>query len=88
MSGAAGGVPSWEAFRDEVAAIAQVDAASVSPETRLIEDLALDSVALVEVAVLLMDELGMAALSAELESRSWEGVTLGALYGELTAAPR
>jgi acyl carrier protein len=75
--------PTWDAFRDEVAAIAQVDAASLGPDSRLVEDLALDSVALVEVAVLLMDDLGMAALSAELEERSWEDVRLGALYAEL-----
>jgi acyl carrier protein/RimJ/RimL family protein N-acetyltransferase len=78
----------WEEFLAEVASIADVDAADVHPDTRVLEDLALDSLALAELGVVLVDRYDTWSLSRELETRSWENVTVRDLYDEyLTGAP-
>jgi acyl carrier protein len=79
----------WTEFAAEVAEIAQVPAAEVGPETRVLEDLALDSLALAELGVVLIDKYDLWTLSSELETRSWENLTVRALYDEyLTGVPR
>jgi hypothetical protein len=78
----------WEEFVAEVATIAQVPLEEVQPETRVLEDLALDSLALTELGVVLIDRYDSWSISRDLETRSWEGLTVRSLYHEyLTSAP-
>jgi acyl carrier protein/RimJ/RimL family protein N-acetyltransferase len=78
----------WEEFVAEVAGIAEVPAADVQSGSRVLEDLALDSLALAELGVVLVDRYDTWSLSRELETRSWENVTVRDLYNEyLTGAP-
>jgi acyl carrier protein len=78
----------WEEFATEVAEIAQVAAAEVGPDTKVLEDLALDSLALAELGVVLVDKYDLGTLSSDLEARSWDNVTVRALYDEyLTGVP-
>jgi acyl carrier protein len=78
----------WEEFVVEVAGIADVPAADVQSDSRILEDLALDSLALAELGVVLVDRYDTWSLSRELETRSWENVTVRDLYNEyLTGAP-
>jgi acyl carrier protein len=78
----------WEQFVAEVASIAEVPVTDIQPETSVIEDLALDSLALAELGVVLVDKYDTWSLSRDLETRSWENVTVRDLYDEyLTGAP-
>lgn len=78
----------WEQFLVEVASIAEVAASDIQPDTRVLEDLALDSLALAELGVVLVDKYDTWSLSRELETRSWDNVTVRDLYDEyLTGAP-
>ena len=79
---------SWEGFVKEVAAIAEMPETEISPTTRVLEDLALDSLALAELGVVLVDKYDIHSLSRELEARSWDNVTVRQLYEEyLTGSP-
>lgn len=75
--------PSWAALTDGVAAIAQVPADALAPETRIVGDLNLDSLALTELAVLLVVEFGVddAVLA---DDRDWSAVTLGELHAHVS----
>ena len=63
----------WHEFLEEVAAIAQVPTASIHDDTKLFQDLALDSLELME----LVSALG---IDGELDPQSWKGMTVRALY--------
>ena len=79
---------SWEQFAAEVAGLADCQADAVDGDTRLIEDLGLDSLSLTELVVILIERHDMYSLSKTLEERSWEHVTARALYDEyLTGVP-
>lgn len=59
------------------------------PDARLVEDLGLDSLALIELAVMALVDYELEALSEGLQQSSWEGVTVGDLYRECgTGHPR
>jgi acyl carrier protein len=73
---------SWEAFVAEVAAIAQVSEDRVQPDTRVLVDLALDSLALAELGVILVEKYETVSPSDDLETRKWDNVTVRALYNE------
>ena len=88
MTESAAGQASWEDFVHSVAAAAGIPVREVSPSTRLIEDLDLDSLALTEVVVMLIVELGMESLSDGLEQRRWDSVTVGGLYDEYISKPQ
>jgi hypothetical protein len=78
----------WDEFVAEVAAIAQAPVEEVGADTRVLEDLALDSLALAELGVVLVDKYDSWSLSRDLETRSWENCTVRSLYYEyLTSAP-
>lgn len=78
----------WEEFVREVAGIAEVSPDSVDEQSRILEDLGLDSLALAELGVVLVDKYDTYSLSRELETRRWDNVTVRALYDEyLTGAP-
>ena len=72
----------WEQFASAIAEAGEVSVETITPESRLLEDLGLDSLALSEVVVLLMVDFGMSALEKELASREWERVTVGELFDE------
>lgn len=70
----------WNELVDEAARFAQVPADSIGRETFLIEGLGLDSLALTELLITLIEEHGAEALADELFARSWERVTLAQLF--------
>lgn len=72
----------WEDFVKEVAAIAEVPDGEITAETRVLEDLALDSLALAELGVVLVDKYDTHSLSRDLETRLWDNVTVRSLYEE------
>jgi acyl carrier protein len=79
---------SWEEFVQPIADIARIDASDISPSTRLVADLDLDSLALTEVVVLLIVERGMESLSIGLEDRDWTELTVGELHREYVSEPQ
>jgi acyl carrier protein len=72
----------WKEFVAKVAELAAIEPDRIGPKTRIVEDLGLDSIALAELVVLLIDDYGVEPLSAGLEQRTWEGVTVGSLFDE------
>jgi acyl carrier protein len=70
----------WNEVVVEVARFARVRTDSIDRETTLIEGLGLDSLALTELLVTLIEEHDVDALSGDLFVRSWEDVTLAELY--------
>lgn len=76
----------WPDLTREVARFADVPADSIERDTRLIEDLGLDSLALTELLVTLIEAHDLDSLAEELVQRSWENVSAGELY-ELYCAP-
>src|SRR5260370_30114299 len=76
---------SWERFAAEVAKIAEVPPAEVTPDTRIIEDLAFDSLSLAELVVILIGDYDMADLSQALGDRKWKDVAVGQLFEEYCA---
>ncbi len=78
----------FDEFRAAIASIAEVPVAQVRAESRVLEDLALDSLTLAELGVVLVDRFNTYSLSQELETRSWDDVTVRALYDEyLSGSP-
>lgn len=77
----------WHRFRERVAEIAGVPGSELRRETRLVGDLGMDSVALVELAALL-EELGAGGATEELERTGWEAAELGAIHDECLSAGR
>ena len=73
---------SWESFVAQVALIAKVDSKAIGRETRLAADLGLDSLAITELVVALIDEFGVETLADRLDELDWEAVTLGQLFDE------
>jgi acyl carrier protein len=70
----------WDELANAVAEIARVERADIGPDTRLVDDLHLDSLALAQLAVTLIVDFDMGWLSDELERRQWSGITAGELY--------
>jgi RimJ/RimL family protein N-acetyltransferase/acyl carrier protein len=76
----AGHTDGWDAFAAELAALAHAPLEVVEPGTRLVEDLALDSIALAELTASLVDTYGATRLAESLGEIAWEGLTAGALF--------
>jgi acyl carrier protein len=70
----------WNELVGEVADFAQVPDQAIDRQTLLIEDLGLDSLALTELLITLIEEYEIDALSAELFARTWERVSIGELF--------
>jgi acyl carrier protein len=85
MAATADPKPSFEQFVDELVAVAQVSREEVSRDSRLVEDLGLDSLALLEVLALVDDNYGADTAIDELETRGWAGVTAGELFDQCQA---
>ena len=75
----------WEEFSAAVASVADVADGSVERSSRLTGDLGMDSLALTELVVMLIVDMGMNTVADSLEERSWDDVTVGQLYDEWTA---
>ena len=77
----------WRDFAIELSQIAQVESEQIKPDVRLVEDLGLDSLALTEVIVFVLERYNPASFR-QLEDRTWEGVTARQLFDEcMRAAP-
>jgi acyl carrier protein len=75
----------WEAFAAKVAEVADVRPDEVGRETRLVDDLGVDSLALAELVVLLLVDYGLEDLSESLQDSDWGELKVGALYDECRA---
>jgi acyl carrier protein len=75
----------WDDFAGQLAELADCPPERVHRDTRVIEDLGLDSLALAELVVVLMEKYRMSSVSQTLEDRVWENFTVGALYDEYLA---
>jgi acyl carrier protein len=78
----------WDEFAARVAEATGVDAARVRPETRLVEDLELDSLAITEVVVVLLVDFQLDGLSERLQRSGWQDITAGDVYEELRNGKR
>jgi acyl carrier protein len=72
----------WEAFTARVAEIADIEPSQVHPESLLIRELGLDSLALTELVLVVIYDLGGEALANDILERSWETVSAGQLYDD------
>ncbi len=88
MSAPAGHEADWGEFIDTIAEVVPEPSTELAPETRPIEDLGLDSLALIELLVVLIEKYDPAGLAGPLDDRTWEGVTLGILFRECTGSGR
>jgi acyl carrier protein len=75
--------PSWEEFKAAIAYATGLPPDALERDRRLMEDLGLDSLQVVEVLILLIDDYGLNDLLGELESRPWDEITLGQLFDEV-----
>jgi acyl carrier protein len=73
----------WERFAEGIATMHGIDLTTVTRATYLVGDLGLDSLALTELVVMLIEDFGMDSLSLELDGRQWTDATVGDLYDEL-----
>jgi acyl carrier protein len=62
--------------------------AVLGPDTRLVDDLALDSLALTEFLVFLIVDLGWEQIEGDLEARDWTGATLADVHAVVRGAHR
>jgi acyl carrier protein len=70
----------WEIFVSSIAEIAQVSPGEIRQESGLVDDLGLDSVALAEVVVLLVDDFDIAEVSTGVADGDWSTITVGELF--------
>jgi acyl carrier protein len=73
---------SWSDFVRDLAGATRTEADRLQRGTRLIHDLDLDSLALAEVAVLLLVDYELAHLPERLEESGWNELTVGDLFEE------
>jgi acyl carrier protein len=71
--------PSWEEFTEKVASVGGPEASEIEPGVRLVEDLDLDSLAVIELVVALMNDYGL-AMPDGLNAQKWQGLTAGELF--------
>ena len=71
---------SWDDFAAQIAEVAGVERSVVQAESRLVEDLNLDSLGLLEVSVVAVVDCGLEELPDQLQKTSWDGVTVGDVF--------
>ena len=76
----------WDEFVDQFAWSAGVAAVDVTGDARLVADLGLDSLALAEVIVGLIEKYAPPSLVRDVDGREWERLTVGELYSECVRA--
>lgn len=69
----------WPAYVEEVARLAGVPAAEVDRQTRLIADLEMDSLAIVELVIKLDHDHGIDT-AGRLRAEGWNQITAGELF--------
>jgi acyl carrier protein len=74
-----------DGFITVVAEVSERDATAIVAESRLIDDLGMDSLALTELVLVCIESFGVDELADNLE-RDWELVTVGDLHHECCAA--
>lgn len=75
----------WGRFAGRVASVGELEPERVTEASRIVEDLGFDSLALLELAVVLIDEYEMERLSERLAERNWENTSVGELFSESQA---
>jgi acyl carrier protein len=71
---------SWDDLIAEISRVADLPPKRIDRESRLVADLGLDSLALTELAVVLIDQYQVESLSAKLEQVPWDALTVEALF--------
>jgi len=71
------------ALIDQICELGAVKRAVVRPDSRLLEDLDLDSLALVELIVWAAEEFDLKVLADDLETRRWEGTTVSEVVSRI-----
>jgi acyl carrier protein len=75
--------PSWEEFQAAIADATGFSREGLERDRRFIEDLGFDSLQVVEVLIVLIEDYGLTDLLGELERRPWQDITLGELFDEV-----
>lgn len=70
----------WNEFIRVVAQFTELPVESIDGESWLIENLGLDSLALTELLITLIEDHGVDGLAEDIFERSWEQVTLAELF--------
>lgn len=78
----------WVGFVSAIADVAGIDADRIRAETRLVEDLGLDSLALTEVVTLLLVDYEVESVPERFQDFGWEGVTAADVFREFAAVKR
>jgi GAF domain-containing protein len=85
MTAAAVDHPNWPEFAQQLAELSGVPRDEIRAETRLVADLALDSLALAELVVSLIERYAPASMVRDLEDHDWDRMTAGNLFDECMA---
>jgi acyl carrier protein len=83
MNADAAPTPSWEEFQAAVAEATGFPRDDLARDLRFIEDLGFDSLQVMELLVMLIEDYRLTDLLGELQNRPWQDVTLGELYDEV-----
>jgi acyl carrier protein len=78
----------WQEFAERIAELTGRPAELISPEARLMRDLALDSLALAELGVSLREAYERPDHPIRFEDRDWEQTTAGDLFEDCVGARR
>jgi acyl carrier protein len=73
------GKVSWDAFTAEIVDISLTPADRIVPDARLVQDLDLDSLALIELFVVMVDKYEL-AIPDDLDAERWKQLTAGQLF--------
>jgi acyl carrier protein len=73
------GKVSWDAFTAEIVDISLTPADRIVPDARLVQDLDLDSLALIELVVVMVDKYEL-TIPDDLDAERWKDLTAGQLF--------
>jgi acyl carrier protein len=82
------GSDDWGLFVGHLAEVADVAPDAIERETRLVDDLNLDSLGLTEAVVVLLADLEFEELPEPLVSADWSRLTVGDVYDQCHAVAR
>lgn len=75
----------WDVLVGQLAELAGVPPDAVTPDARLVEHIGLDSLAIAELVLILVQDHGIDARVADAEGRDWSRISAGQLLEEVTA---